>query len=155
REEVMEAMATDSTVADNPTGDYIKVINKRYLQNTGKYQRVLVIRSEDISEKDNMDVAVYHYNKSSQGQRFAENIQNVFEQNNVSNKAFDNASLIFEDQNSLFLARNVLPAVSLLTIENTTNTSESKISLKPNKKEFANLISNGIINDYVEVEFDN
>jgi len=63
--------------------------------------------------------------------------------------------LIFEDKNSLYLARNILPAISLLTIENTTNTSKSKISLKPNKKEFANLISNGIINDYVDLEFEN
>ncbi|WP_318310474.1 N-acetylmuramoyl-L-alanine amidase [Flagellimonas crocea] len=136
-------------------GDYIKVINKRYLQNSGKYQRVLVIRSEHVTGNGNLDVAVYHYNKSEQGQRFAQNIQNVFKKNNISNKTFNEASLIFKDKNSLYLAKNILPAISLLTLENTSNQSDSKISLRPNQKEFANLISNGIMNDYVDIEFEN
>lgn len=154
-DEIMEDLGAESESAENAMGDYIKVINKRYIQNTGKYQRVLFIRAENVSESGNMDVAVYHYNKSTQGQRFAENIQCVFKENSISNTTIDEASLIFEDKNSLYLARNILPAISLLTIESTTNTSKSKISLKPNKKEFASLISNGIINDYVDLEFDN
>lgn len=136
-------------------GDYVKAVNKRYLQNTGKYQRVLFIRAENTTGDGNFDVAVYHYNKSTQGQRFAENLQNVFKEHSVSSSNIDDDDLIFEDINSLYLARNILPAISLLTIENTTNTSKSKISLKPNKKEFAELISNGIINDYVDLEFEN
>ncbi len=154
-DEVSNDIAADSLSKENPMGDYTRVINKRYIQNTGKYQRVLVIRAENVPEAHNMDVAVYHYNKSSQGQRFAQNIQNVFKKNSVSNKSFDEASLIFEDKNSLYLARNILPAISLLTVGNDTDASKSKISLKPNKKEFANLISNGIINDYVDLEFEN
>jgi len=136
-------------------GDYIKVVNKRYLQNTGKYQRVLFIRTENIVNSGNLNVAVYHYNKSTQGQRFAQNLQNVFKEKSISSKSSYEASLIFEDQNSLYLARNMLPAISLLTIESGSNISDSKISLKPNKKEIANLISNGIINDYVDLEFEN
>ncbi|NDV15094.1 hypothetical protein GO009_03580 [Muricauda sp. TY007] len=154
-DEIMGNLETQRESTENTTGDYIKVINKRYIQNAGKYQRVLFIRAENVSGSGNMDVAVYHYNKSAQGQRFAENIQHVFKENSVSNITIDEASLIFEDQNSLYLARNILPAISLLTIENATNTSKSKISIKPNKKEFANLISNGIINDYVDLEFQN
>ncbi|MCK0161564.1 hypothetical protein [Allomuricauda sp. F6463D] len=157
---IMEENSFDDTVEgseydENPMGDYIKVINKRYLQNKGKYQRVLIIRAENVSTNSNMDVAVYHYNKSTQGQRFAQNIQNVFKKNSISNKTFDEASLIFEDQNSLYLAKNILPAISLLTMENTSDMSDNKISIKPNEKEFANLISNGIMNDYVDIEFDN
>jgi N-acetylmuramoyl-L-alanine amidase len=140
---------------ENPMGNYVNVINKRYLQHKGKYQRVLVIRSENISGSSAMDVAVYHYNKSSQGQRFAQSIQKVFKQKNISNKTVDEASLIFEDQHSLYLAKNILPAISLLTLEKTSPQSDSKISLKPNKKEFANLISHGIMNDYADVEFEN
>ncbi|MBR9853276.1 MAG: hypothetical protein GYB37_01690 [Algicola sp.] len=140
---------------ENPMGDYVNVINKRYLQHKGKYQRVLVIRSENVSGSNTMDVAVYHYNKSSQGQRFAQSIQNVFKENSVSNRTLDEASHIFEDQSSLFLAKNILPAISLLTLEKTSPESDSKISIKPNKKEFANLIRNGIMNDYADVKFEN
>ncbi|MHA7829481.1 MAG: hypothetical protein ACX93O_00175 [Flagellimonas sp.] len=136
-------------------GDYIKVVNKRYLQNTGKYQRVLFIRTKNIVNSGNLSVAVYHYNKSTQGQRFAQNLQNVFKEKSISSKSSYEASLIFEDQNNLYLARNMLPAISLLTVESGSNISDNKISLKPNKKEFANLISSGIINDYVDLEFEN
>ena len=136
-------------------GDYIKVINKRFIQNAGKYQRVLIIQSENVTDSGNMEVAVYHYNKSSQGQRFAQNIQNVFKEKSISNRTSEEPSLIFEDKNTLFLAKNMLPAISLLTVKGAAKTSENKIFIKPDKKEFANLISNGIINDYADVEFEN
>ena len=148
-------MEEDTLHTQNSMGDYIEVINKRYLQHIGKYQRVLIIRAENVSGNHNMDVAVYHYKRSAQGQRFANNIQNVFKEKSFSDKTFEEASLIFEDKNSLYLARNILPAISLLTMENSSNVSDSKISLKPDKKEFANLISNGIMNDYVDLEFEN
>lgn len=154
-EDASHNVLKDTASDDNPMGNYIKVINKRYLQNTGKYQRVLIIRSKNITESSNMSVAVYHYNKSTQGQRFAQNLQNVFKEKSISSRSSNEASLIFEDLNSLYLARNMLPAISLLTIESGSNTSASKISLKPNKKEFANLISDGIMNDYVDLEFEN
>jgi len=154
-EGVSKGSVADSLSTESPMGDYIKAINKRYIRNTGKYQRVLVIRAENITGRDNMDVAVYHYNKSTQGQRFAQNIQSVFKEKSISNKSFEEASLIFEDKNSLYLARNILPAISLLTMENASNPSDNKISLRSNKKEFANLISNGIMNDYVDLELEN
>jgi len=136
-------------------GEYVKVINKRYLQNMGKYQRVLLLRAGDLSQGSALDVAVYHYNKSEQGQRFAHHIQNVFKQHSVSNTNVDEASLIFEDENSLYLAKNILPAISLLSLESSSKTAQSKISLKTNKTKFANMISNGIMNDYADLEFEN
>lgn len=135
-------------------GSYIDAINKRYIQNSGKYQRVLIIRADGVSGRDHMDVAVYHY-KSEQGQRFAENIQNVFKQNSISNKSYKDVDMIFEDKNSLYLAKNILPAISLLTLEKASKTSNQKIAVRPDKKQFANLISNGIMNDYVDLEFEN
>lgn len=154
-DDLMRDSEDEGISVDNTFGDYVQVINKRYIKNTGKYQRVLLIRAENVIETGNMAVAVYHYDKSAQGQRFAENIQNVFKENNVSSTTIDESSLVFEDKNSLYLATNILPAISIMTIENTSRTSKSKISLKPNKKEFADLISNGIINDYVDLEFEN
>ncbi len=132
---------------------YIEAINKRYLQNRGKYQRVLMIRANAVTGKGNMNVAVYHYNKSEEGQRLAENIQNVFKKNSISTpKDYNN---IFEDASSLYLAKNTLPAVSLLTLENESpKSAEEKISVRPNKKLLANLLTNGIMNDYVDLEID-
>ncbi|NDV44291.1 N-acetylmuramoyl-L-alanine amidase [Flagellimonas sediminis] len=155
--EIPETVVTDSVmVTENQRmGKYIEVINKRYLQNSGKYQRVLIIRAKGVTEKTNMDVAVYHYNKSEQGQRFAENIKNVFKKNSISNKSYKDVNMIFEDQNGLYLAKNMLPAISLLTLENTSKESNDKIAVRPDRKKFAGWISNGIMNDYVDLEIEN
>ncbi|MFD2099755.1 hypothetical protein [Flagellimonas iocasae] len=136
-------------------GNYIEAINKRYIQNTGKYQRVLIIRANELTGKGNMNIAVYHYNKSEEGQRLAANIQNVFKKNSVSNHAYKDINMIFEDQASLYLARNVLPAISLLTMENASpKAGEEKISVRPDKKLLANMLTNGIMNDFADLEIE-
>ncbi len=136
-------------------GWYVETINKRYLQNTGKYQRLLLIRANGLIENGNMDVAVYHHNKSEKGQRLAENIQTVFKKHSVSNRSFKNSKMVFEDKNSLYLAKNTLPAVSLLTINSTSKTSgEAGIPVRSDKKSFANWLTSGILKDYADLEIE-
>lgn len=133
-------------------GQYIEAINKRYLQNAGKYQRLLVIRANGLIKNGSMDVAVYHHQKSENSQRFAENIQNAFKENSVSNRSYENVERIFEDRNSLFLATNTLPAVSLLTIDANPKTSKKEgISIRSDKNSFTNWITSGILKDYAEL----
>ena len=133
-------------------GLYIEAINKRYLQNAGKYQRLLLIRSNGLIENGSMDVAVYHHNKSEKGQRFAENIQKVFKEHSVSKRSFKDIKMIFEDKNSLYLAKNTLPAVSLLTIGNRSKESANEyIPVRSDKKAFANWLTNGILKDYADI----
>lgn len=136
-------------------GNYVEAINKRYIQNSGKYQRVLVIRANELTGKGNMNVAVYHYNKSEEGQRLAANIQNVFKKNSVSNHSYQDINMIFEDKASLYLARNVLPAISLLTMENASPKSVGdKIAVRPDKKLLANMLTNGIMNDFADLDIE-
>lgn len=149
----------DST-GQNPLADtermalYIDIINKRYIQNTGKYQRVLVLQAKEVSDKENLDVAVYHYNKSDEGQRLAESIQTIFRKNS-SSRYLPNVDMVFEDSKNLYLARNILPAISVLTIEKSSKNSKEKIPVHPDKAKFASWISNGILNDYVDLEIEN
>jgi N-acetylmuramoyl-L-alanine amidase len=137
-------------------GWYVETINKRYLQNTGKYQRLLIIRANGIIKNGNIDVAVYHHNKSEKGQRFAQNIQNVFKENSISNRSYQDINMIFKDKNSLYLAKNTLPAVSLLTIDGGSKTSgKDGIQVHSDKKSFASLITSGILKDYADLEIEN
>jgi len=155
-DEVSKESGVDTTLTNSQKmGEYIQIINKRYIQNSGKYQRVLFIRANGVTGRNTMNVAVYHYNKSEQGQRFAQNIQNVFRENSISSKSFKDIDMIFEDRNSLYLAKNILPAISLLTLENATEISKQKINVRPDKKQLANILSNGIMNDYVDLEIEN
>ncbi len=137
-------------------GWYVETINKRYLQNTGKYQRLLIIRANGLIKNGNVDVAVYHHNKSKKGQRFAQNIQNVFKENSISNRSYKDINMIFKDKSSLYLAKNTLPAVSLLTIDGSAKTvGKDAIPVHSDKKSFANLITNGILKDYADLEIEN
>ncbi|WP_420320475.1 hypothetical protein [Flagellimonas sp.] len=140
------------TTPKEKMGQYIDAINKRYLQNAGKYQRLLVIRANGLIENGKMDVAVYHHQKSENSQRFAENIQKAFKANSVSSKSYEEADRIFEDQNSLYLATNTLPAVSLLTIDGNPKTNNKKgILVSSDKNAFTNWITSGILRDYAEL----
>jgi N-acetylmuramoyl-L-alanine amidase len=62
--------------------------------------------------------------------------------------------MIFDDKSSLYLARNILPAISLITLENTTKKSNEKIAVQLDRKRFANLLTNGIMNDYADLEIE-
>ncbi|WP_299487582.1 hypothetical protein [uncultured Allomuricauda sp.] len=141
--------------AKEKMGQYIEAINKRYLQNSGKYQRLLVIRANGLIKNGNMDVAVYHHNKSENSQRFAENIQKVFKKNGVSSRSYKEAEHIFEDRNSLYLATNTLPVVSLLAINGDSKANRPNgVSIRSDKNTFTSLITNGILNDYADLEIE-
>ncbi|MEO9512567.1 MAG: hypothetical protein ABJN84_03640 [Flavobacteriaceae bacterium] len=136
-------------------GAYVETINKRYLQNSGKYQRLLIIRANGLIANENMDVAVYHHDNSEKGARFAQNIQNVFKKNSVSSRSYRDINTIFEDKNSLYLAKNTLPAISLLTVDNISKTlRKDGISIHSDKKSFTNWVTSGILKDYADLSIE-
>nr|WP_299387484.1 N-acetylmuramoyl-L-alanine amidase [Allomuricauda sp.] len=135
-------------------GEYVDAINKKYLQNQGKYQRLLVIRANGVIKAGNLDVSVYHHDKSEQGQRLAENLQNVFKENSVVKKKVQN-SKTFDDKYTLYLAKNTLPAVSLITVnKRDSKNTQDAIPVRSDKKEFANWITNGILKDYADLQIE-
>ncbi|UII74677.1 N-acetylmuramoyl-L-alanine amidase [Flagellimonas sp. HMM57] len=136
-------------------GGYIETINKRYLQNSGKYQRLLMIRANGLIANGNIDVAVYHHEKSKEGHRLANNIQNAFKKNSISNRSYKDADMIFKDDTSLFLAKNTLPALSLMVITNASKKSmEGTIPVRSDKKSFTNWIASGILKDYADLKIE-
>lgn len=155
-EEMPNGITEDSSMTKvNQMGCYVEAINKRYLQNMGKYQRLLIIRTGGLLSTKNLDVSIYHHNKSKEGQRFAENLQNVFKKNSVSNRSSKDID-IFEDKNTLFLAKNTLPAVSLISIQDRSQIIGKKgIPVRSDKRAFANWITDGILKDYADIQIEN
>ncbi|MCL6267636.1 N-acetylmuramoyl-L-alanine amidase [Flagellimonas myxillae] len=152
-EEQEQEVEVDQTQMEK-LGSYIDAINKRYLQHQGKYQRLLVIRANGILQSGNLDVSVYHHDKSEQGQRLAENLQNVFKKNSAVKKSEIN-SKTFEDKSTLFLAKNTLPAVSMITVnKHTKKSTENAIPVRSDKRAFANWITDGILKDYAELSLE-
>lgn len=147
---------SDAPVPKGPQrlGDYIDAVNKRYLQNSGKYQRVLVIRTRELDESLPMAVTLQHDRKNEKGQRLAANIQKVFKDNSTGPIATQDSDMVFQDRNSLYLSNNILPPLSLLTLENVSRKSNEKIVLSPNRERFAGWISDGIKRDYAELDIE-
>ncbi len=135
-------------------GDYIDAVNRRYLQNSGKYQRVLVIRTRDLDESLPMVVTLQHDHKNGRGQRLAVNIQKSFRDHSGGNVSNLDSDMVFQDRNSLYLSNNILPPLSLLTLENSSRKSKEKIVLPPNRERFARWIGDGIMRDYAELEIE-
>ncbi|WP_435623552.1 hypothetical protein [Flagellimonas sp.] len=135
-------------------GAYVGAINKRYLKNIGKYQRLLILRANGQIRR-RMDVSVYHHEKSEEGERLAQNLRQVFQKHSVENRSYKSLEAIFEDAKMLYLAKNVLPAVSLLDIDGTSSESKAKgIELISNKKTLAQWLANGILKDYADLEIE-
>ncbi|WP_431125396.1 hypothetical protein [Flagellimonas flava] len=135
-------------------GNYVEAINKRYLQNHGKYQRLLIIRANGILQAGNLDVSVLHHGNSEQGQRLAENLQQVFKANSTVKKASID-SKTFDDKSTLFLARNTLPAISLITVnKRSQDITKDAIPVRSDKRKFANWITDGILKDYADLQIE-
>lgn len=134
---------------------YIDVINKRYLKNAGKYQRILVINlNETVKDSKYFEVSVFHHSKSLEGERFAKSLQSVFNKNSIANGQKDNTE-VFTNSNNLYLATNVLPAVTMIDIGDTRNPSiEERISITSREEILTNIVTSGVLTDYANISLE-
>ncbi|HUH47907.1 MAG TPA: N-acetylmuramoyl-L-alanine amidase, partial [Arenibacter sp.] len=56
----------------------VEVVNKLYLENKGKYQRLIAIHVDSRSKGENIDVFFYHHEHSKNGKHLAESIHETF-----------------------------------------------------------------------------
>ncbi|MDT0606735.1 hypothetical protein [Croceitalea rosinachiae] len=134
--------------------EYVETINKRYLKHTGKYQRLLIIRSTGEIKNRKLNVAIYHHSKSEEGQKFADNIKAVVKRNSITNRSVKDFSEIFENDNDLFLAKNVLPAISVIDVSADLKFKNEQFSVYSDKRTFAKWVTKGMFNDYAELDIE-
>ena len=134
--------------------DYLGTINKKFLQHPGKYQRLLITRVKGEITDTYCDVSIYHHVASKDGKRIANNIQNLFQEQSITRKTVDQYKEIFTDKHNLYLAKNALPAITLIELETSSEKSlanKNTMILRSNKALFTDLIANGVLNDYAEL----
>lgn len=152
---------TSSNNVENAIADqqqmqhYIETINQRYLKNTGKYQRILVINlNETVKQSKYFEVSIFHHGKSSQGERFAKSLQQIFNQNSIQNDQKDYTE-VFANSTNLYLATNVLPPVTMIDIGDSKNPSiEERISINSREELLTNIITNGVLTDYANLSIE-
>ncbi len=144
-----------SSVNIHEMGYYVETINKRYLKNSGKYQRLLLINlNKGVTDSKYFDVSVFHHDNSALGERFAENIQHIFNENRIT-KDRKTYTEVFSDKNTIYLAKNALPAITLIDIGDSKDPNiEERIAIGKNEKDFTNMITSGVLNDYADIEIE-
>ncbi|WP_343488004.1 hypothetical protein [Allomuricauda sp. d1] len=135
--------------------DYVDAINKRFLRHAGKYQRLLLVSGNGLTSHKNLDVSIFHHGKSIDGQRLADNIQSVFQKNGIKKMAIGESSEIFEDKDKVFLAKNTLPALTVVKIGSTDEKTDRRtLSVRPDNDALAKWLTNGIFKDYADLEIE-
>ncbi|MEO0572877.1 MAG: hypothetical protein AAF039_14310 [Bacteroidota bacterium] len=149
-------LGAEGAIADrNQMQHFVGTINKHYLQNAGKYQRVVVLNFNENAESSKYyEVAIFHHGKSPEGGRFAQTLQGIFAKNSIR-KSEENPIEIFENTNNLYLAKNVLPPVTMIDIygSNKVNRTE-RISISPREKVLTNIITNGVLTDFANLSIE-
>jgi N-acetylmuramoyl-L-alanine amidase len=147
---------TEGAMADlSQMQEYVEIINKKYLKHQGKYQRLLITRVNNDITDEYCEVSVYHHNSSENGRRIASNIQRIFNENSIESKPFKEYTEIFADKNNLYLAKNALPAITLIEIDSGEKPSiEDVIVVDSDQELLSNLITSGVLNDYADLEIE-
>ncbi|MEZ4969427.1 MAG: N-acetylmuramoyl-L-alanine amidase [Flavobacteriaceae bacterium] len=127
----------------------VDIVNKLYLENAGKYQRLLVTHVDSRSRGQNIDVFFYHHEKSKNGKRLAESIHETFlnkYRQYQPNRTYEGT---FADRSGLYLIKNTLPAMAYIEVGNIKNKKDQKRILDPdNRQALAKWISEGVLLDY-------
>ena len=127
----------------------VDVVNKLYLENSGKYQRLIVTHVDSRSKGQNIDVFFYHHESSKNGKRLAESIHETFLKKYRQYQPNRNYEGTFADRSGLYLVKNTLPAMAYIEIGNIKNKKDQKRILDPdNRQALAKWISEGVLLDF-------
>jgi N-acetylmuramoyl-L-alanine amidase len=136
----------ENAIAD--LGELTSIVNKKYLKHNGSYQRFLMIR--DIrKDKKGISITMQHYDKSADGLRLAESFRDIFKKNAIGRIKIDQGISPFTDELSVYLAKNLLPSVTIMDI----NGEQDGISVRSEKFSLSELITKGIVQDHANLNF--
>lgn len=126
----------------------VDIVNKLYLENKGKYQRLIVTHVDSRSKGQNIDVFFYHHENSKNGKHLAESIHRTFlsKYNKYQpNRTYEGT---FGDRSGLYMIKKTLPAMAYIEVGNIRNKKDQRRILEPdNRQALAKWISEGILLD--------
>ena len=102
-------------------------------------------------EQEFFYVAIEHNPKSIEGKKFANNIEQIFKGQKMKVNQRSRKDGTFADKTNIYLANNVLPAMTFIKIEGQNKNSTNKELASKNKSKFVELITTGIQTDYSNI----
>lgn len=124
-------------------------VNRLYLQNKGKFQRLITIHIDSRSKGQNIDVFFYHHHNSKRGKQLAKEIHKVFDSKYKKHQPGRSYHGTVSSRSGLYMVKNTLPPIVYIELGNIKNYRDQlRFVISDNRQALANWIELGIINDY-------
>ena len=135
--------------------EYVDLVNKRYVKHWGKYQRLIITRVEEVVERPSWEVSIFHQENNGDSKQIAENLQSLFRDQSAKSQSISRYTEVFKHHNNLYLAKNSLPAVTLIDIgKRETPELIDRISVKRDYLELSTIIAEGVMQDYAKLQLE-
>lgn len=148
-----EVSLSEEAIANrNQLQHFVGTINKHSLQNSGKYQRVVVLNfNQDAANARYYSISLFHHEKSEEGERFAKTFEDIFNAHSLR-KTKEAPIAVFENPGNLYLVKNVVPPVTMIDVSGVKNTGNgNRISIRPREALLTDIITNGVLTDYANL----
>lgn len=123
-------------------------VNKLYIKNKGKYQRLLVIHIDARSKGQNIDVFFYHDERSKYGKKLCLNLQDTFEDKYKQHQPGRGYKGTVSAR-SLYMLKNTYPVTSYIELGNINHHRDQQRFVKnTNRQALANWLCDGLMIDY-------
>lgn len=125
-----------------------EAVNKLYIQNKGKFQRLVVVHIDSRSQKENIDVFFYHDKRSDTGKNLANTLKDTFGERYARHQPTRGYNGSVSDRN-LYVIKNSFPPAVFIELGNINHTRDQKrFILSDNRQAVSNWLRDGLIHDF-------
>jgi N-acetylmuramoyl-L-alanine amidase len=125
-----------------------EAINKLYIQNRSKFQRLVVIHVDSRSKKENIDVFFYHDKRSDVGKKLANTLKETFGQKYATHQPTRGYNGSISERN-LYVIKNSFPPSVFIELGNINHTrDQQRFIYSDNRQAVSNWLRDGLIEDY-------
>ena len=111
-----------------------KAVNDLYIQNKGKFQRLVVIHVDSRSTKENIDVFFYHDKRSNAGKTLATTLMRTFTQKyalHQPNRGYDGSV----SERNLYVIKNSYPPAVFIELGNINHNRDQQRFIIPDNRQ--------------------
>lgn len=126
------------------------IVNKLYLADKEKFQRVIIIHMDSRSKNENLDVYFYYDKRSNSGKKMSEILLNKLKQKYNTHQPGRGYDGTVSTRN-LFVLQNTYPTATFIELGNMNHQQNQKrFLIADNRQALANWLTEGLIEDFNE-----
>ena len=123
-------------------------VNKLYIENKGKFQRMIAVHVDSRSRGENIDVFYYYDKRSKTGKKAAQILQQTFDKKYEENQPGRGYHGSISTR-GLYMVRNTYPPAVYIELGNINHARDQKrFIVTDNRQALANWLAQGLITDF-------